>query len=354
MVRSRNLTTQEVREIVNIRRATEADEPTLRELWEEFGEEVPEPVGEGETWAEEWRDTAEDIRRGVVLIAEDDEGPAGYARLGAVDHGRCEVTMAYVRPRARRRGLTKAFLRELTAAAREQGAEHLTLEVVSSNAVARTVWERLGFTEVVRTLAAPVAALEARLGDEAPAPGSRGSVHVQTDDAGAVERAVRQFVPRMGRSGGSVVAAPRNGWTAAYDQLVDRDPKLLRRLARELSDRMGAVVIALGIEDGAVVRMIAFERGRIADEYASVPDYHAPLPPGDVIALRANPTVLARLAGAEPARVREVARNAESTADLPPAQELAAGLAAVLGLEGGAVGYEEAAGLPGVTLVSHG
>ena len=34
-----------------------------------------------------------------------------------------------------------------------------------------------------------------------------------------------------------------------------------------------------------------------------MPEYHGPLPPGDVIALGANPTVLARLTGADPARV---------------------------------------------------
>ena len=53
-----------------------------------------------------------------------------------------------------------------------------------------------------------------------------------------------------------------------------------------------------------------------------MPEYHGPLPPGDVIALGANPTVVARLTGADPARVREVARTAASPADLPPALEL--------------------------------
>lgn len=339
---------------MRIRRAIEADERALRELWEELGAEVPEPVGEAESWAEEWRDTAADMREGAVVVAEDDEGVAGYARLGAAEHGRCELTMVYVRPRARRRGLTKAFLQELLVEARRQGAEHVTLEVVSSNTLARTVWERLGFAEVVRTLAAPLGALEERLAAGSGRPESIGSVHVQTDDAGAVERAVRQFVPRLGRSSGSAIAGPRNGWTAIYDELADRDPRLLRRLARELSDRMGAIVIAVGVEDGAVARMIAFDHGRIADEYASVPEYHGSLPPGDVVALRANPTVLARLTGADPGRVREVARTADTPAELPPARDLASALADVLGLEGGAAGYAGAAELSGVKLVSHG
>ena len=96
----------------------------------------------------------------------------------------------------------------------------------------------------------------------------------------------------------------------------------------------GAVVCAIALEDGAVVRYALFDRGSIVDEYQSVPEYHGPLPPGDVIALGANPTVLARLTGAQPARVRAVARTATSPAELPPAPELFAQLAEVLGLEG--------------------
>ncbi len=109
---------------------------------------------------------------------------------------------------------------------------------------------------------------------------------------------------------------------------------MLRRLALEFSDRMGAVVLTLGVEDGQVVRYVIFERGSVVDEYCSVPDYHGPLPPGDVIALGANPTVAARLTGADPARVREVARTAASPADLPPAGEHLAAVGAVLGVEG--------------------
>jgi hypothetical protein len=77
-----------------------------------------------------------------------------------------------------------------------------------------------------------------------------------------------------------------------------------------------------------------FERGSVVDEYQSVPEYFEPLPPGDVVALGANPTVVARLTGAEPARVRAIARTAASPDELPPAPELLAQLAEVMGLEG--------------------
>ena len=79
---------------------------------------------------------------------------------------------------------------------------------------------------------------------------------------------------------------------------------------RELSERTGAVVLAIGIEHEQVVRFVLLEAGRIVDEYLSVPEHYGPLPPGDAIALAANPRVVARLTGADPAAVRAAARTA--------------------------------------------
>ena len=65
-------------------------------------------------------------------------------------------------------------------------------------------------------------------------------------------------------------------------------------------------MLTLGIEEGAVVRYVLWDRGGIADEYVSVPEYYGPLPPGDVVALAANPTRRAaadrRRPGARPGR----------------------------------------------------
>ena len=82
------------------------------------------------------------------------------------------------------------------------------------------------------------------------------------------------------------------------------------------------------------MRYVLFERGSVVDEYQSVPEYFGPLPPGDVVALGSNPTVVARLTGAEPARLRAVARTASTPDELPPADELLAQIAEVMGLEG--------------------
>ena len=53
----------------------------------------------------------------------------------------------------------------------------------------------------------------------------------------------------------------------------------------------------------------------------------------DELALAINPTIVARLTGADREEVRRVARTAASPADLPPPEELYRDLAAVMGLE---------------------
>jgi ribosomal protein S18 acetylase RimI-like enzyme len=315
---------------MNVRRATEADEPVLRELWEEFEQEIPPPAEHQERWDEEWADVAADIGgRGAVFVAEDDEGVAGAVRATMLRGNVWHVVFAYVRPRARRQGALKQMLAPAVEAGRERGSARVTLGVLTSNQGAVSVWRRLGFEPFHHELEVTLDALAERLRARAA---SSGSVYVQSDDHAALERAVRQFVPRLGRSEQTEVLPPRDGWIEVRDELCSREPTLLRRLARELSDRSGAVVVQLGVEEGAVVRYVLYERGRIADEYASIPEYHGPLPPGDVVALNANPTVAARLTGADPGRVREVARTASSPSELPPPDDLRQEIADVLGL----------------------
>ena len=234
-------------------------------------------------------------------------------------------------PEFRRSGAAGRLVREAATALRERGAEVIELDVQSSNVEARTVYERWGFRESKLTLVTKAEDLEARLSQEAPAP-SHGLVFAQTDDESHVAKAVHAYMPRLGRSSRTDVHPPANGWIAVDDELCSSDPALLRRLAQELSYRTGGVVLTLGVEEEAVVRYVLFDRGSVADEYCSLPEYHGPLPPGDVVALSANPTVAHRLTGADAERVRAVARTASSAAELPAAEELYAELAAVLGV----------------------
>src|SRR2546426_9593144 len=83
-------------------------------------------------------------------------------------------------------------------------------------------------------LAAPIDKLVERLGASWTGP-TFGSIHVQTDVKGAVELAVQKALPRLGRSKGTTVSGPHNGWGAVHDELCDRDPKVLQRLAEKPS-----------------------------------------------------------------------------------------------------------------------
>lgn len=233
---------------------------------------------------------------------------------------------------------TEDVVRLLIEEARAAGAETIEIETTHEDGDA---WIRAGFTEISRVLEAPISALEEHLGAQTEP--SFGSIHVQTDDVDAVVRAVRQFVPRLpGGSQGSVVLPPNDGWTSAYDELTDREPEMLRRLAREISDRMGAFVISMGLEQGSVVRYVALERGRVVDEYLSVPEHYGPLPPGEVIALGSNPRLMARLTGADTDAVRAIARTGKSAEELRPGRELLAELARLFGIPQGAFGYADA------------
>ena len=78
-----------------------------------------------------------------------------------------------------------------------------------------------------------------------------------------------------------------------------------------------------------------------------MPEYHGPLPPGDVVAMAANPRVISRLTGADPGRIRAVARTAASPAELPPARELVGQLAEAMGVEGASHGWSDAPELDG-------
>lgn len=283
-----------------IRVATEADSKLVAEFWKAFNDEVHDAP---------WRDDDSDEFAPEVSLLADDDGVIALTKRGK------RVWFAdvlYVRPEARDRGLGAELVR---AAMEHIGPDAvLELQVLESNTGARRLYDRLGFRTVDRTLYLEVKAAQ----EEAP---TVGAVHVQNDDADKVKRDATKVLRREPE------VAAGDGWTR-----VDAKPEELRNLARELSFTAG-VSVALSLEDGAVVRYVLFDRGSMVDEYLSVPEYFGELPPGDVMALGANPTVVARLTNADPARVRAVARTAASPSELPPADELYRQIAEVLGVQ---------------------
>jgi hypothetical protein len=242
-------------------------------------------------------------------------------------------------------------LRELAQRLRERGETHMSVEIDEGDERAFSTLERVGFRPVARLLTVELEVLERDL-DRSPRGESFGSVHVQTDDLPAVERTVRRFVPLLpGKSKGSVIVPPRNGWISVYDELCDRDPSALPRVARELSDGLGLVVTQFAVEEGAVGRYRIYERGRMLDEYLSVPEYYGPLPSGEVVALAANPTLVERLTGGARRGVREAAVQAPSPDELPPPNEIVTALASAMGIEGAEHGYARARDVPGAMVI---
>jgi ribosomal protein S18 acetylase RimI-like enzyme len=310
---------------MRIRRALETDEAILRRLWEEFESEVPEPIGEPETWEQEWSDTLDDIRGGGVFIAEDDDGPIGVGRVEAPKRGVGLIQIVHVSPRARRQGVAKALVAACADDAKARGAAFVTLEVLVTNEPGLAAWRRLGFETVSYAMATPIAALEARL-QRVPVGTERATTHVQTDDEVSVERAVAQFMPRLE----APEVSSSDSWIRVVDPILDHDRDAHGRFAKELSERLGAVTVALA-QEGEVVRFRLYERGRMVDEYLSVPTYYGELSKGDELALEANPTLVSRLTGADRDEVRRLIRTAASPADLP--LDLYEQIAALMGLD---------------------
>ncbi|MBA3381325.1 MAG: GNAT family N-acetyltransferase [Actinobacteria bacterium] len=328
---------------MNVRSATSADFDAIARLWREFDHEIPPPTHEGPADPEkELAEIAEILESEIAFVAlDDDSRPVGFALARERAPGFGTLTDLFVDRQDRLSGVGTELMREVLTAFRERGIEQLDLEVVAANAGARSLYGRWGLRDEVVIMTGSIEELEARLGRQEAS--SFGSIHIQTDNVSAVEVAVRQFVPRLpGGSRGSLLAPPRNGWIAVYDDVCDRNPDMLRRLARELSDRMGSVTLLLGVERDELLRMILFERGRIVDEYLSVPEFYGPLPPGDVVGLAANPRVVSRLTGADSEAVRRIAVTASTPADLPPARELLVELASAMGIAGGEHGYADA------------
>ena len=261
-------------------------------------------------WAEEWAERAARHRRAArSYLAEDDEGVVGIARATAPDRGRSHLD-GRLRPAAR----TPPGRREGAASRRAsqevegEGRGHAQPRRPHRRTPSPATSGRgSGFEEVALVMATPLEALERRLADGRPAT-SRASTHVQSDDLLSVERAIAQFVPRL--EAPKVTRPSKRLDPDHATRLLDADRDAQARLARELSDRLGAVVVALALEYGER-RPLPPLRGRPHGRRVPVR--------ADVLrrARRratssrwsANPTLVARLTGADRDEVRRCAHG---------------------------------------------
>jgi ribosomal protein S18 acetylase RimI-like enzyme len=319
---------------VTIRDAQASDVELLRRLRDEFQQELNKPPFFDEPWETVADDVEDTVTNGVALIAEDDGAAVGYALASVVPQTpiRGHLYDLYVHAGVRGRGVGRELIAATAERLRQRGATHLSLDVALTNDSARRLYEHLGFRAYDVLMAASLDDVERQLAGPAQVP-SYASTHVQTDDVEGVRRAVAQFMPRAGHTEWSEVSDAERGWVTVTDELSDRDRSVQRRLGAELSERLGVPVVALALEEGAVVRFFLFDRGRMVDEYLSVPTYYGDLNKADELSLSANATLVARLTGADPAGVRAVARTASTPSELPPASDLLQQIAAVMNLE---------------------
>ena len=137
---------------MEIRRASLADAPVMRSLWEEFNTEATYTPYPPAPFDDSFLDH-------IALIAEESGTAVGivYANLAGDHFG--FVFGLYVRPLMRRRGMAGALMRAIAEAIRNEGRRYVVLNVDTPNAAARAFYARLGFVDAARTLRADVGTL---------------------------------------------------------------------------------------------------------------------------------------------------------------------------------------------------
>ncbi len=124
---------------------------TVREVrWQDLEAlaDLETELFEAEAWslASWWGELAGRPRR-EYLLAEDEEGIAGYAGLDHAGDVSDVMTIAVV-GRARGAGVGRLLLEELVHRSRAAGAQRILLEVRSDNEPARGLYATRGFVEV--------------------------------------------------------------------------------------------------------------------------------------------------------------------------------------------------------------
>ena len=231
----------------------------------------------------------------------------------------------------RRQGVAKALLRACVGAARAAGAyARLARACSSTNTVGETVWRRLGFEPVELVLAQPLDALDGRL-DDAPVGPSRASTHIQSDDRVSVERAVGAVrAAARGRRRPTPTRAAGSGSPTRCST-----PTATRRRGSPATSPTGSGPSSSRWRSSAARSSASgsTSAGAWSTSTSRCPTFYGAARAGDELALEANPTLVARLTGADREEVRRVARTAASPADLPPAAELYEHVARMMGLE---------------------
>ncbi|MFD9894954.1 GNAT family N-acetyltransferase [Amycolatopsis sp. NPDC059027] len=132
--------------MISVRRLTTADVPVLRDLRLRSLADTPENLGDLVA-VEAARPDAEwvhSLRERAWFAGFDGETPIALV-CGSPDPSEWLLFSMWVAPSARGNGLAARLVAEVRAAAEDDGAQALVLQVFEDNLRARRIYERLGF-----------------------------------------------------------------------------------------------------------------------------------------------------------------------------------------------------------------
>ena len=134
-----------------VRRAERADAAVIGQLLDDFNREFDEPTPGATALASRVRELLDAGDTAVLLAG---QGPDGVAvlrfRLSIWNKGlECYLAELYVAPSRRGHGLGRALMQAAFREARDRGADTMDIGVDESDAVARRLYESLGFSNRV-------------------------------------------------------------------------------------------------------------------------------------------------------------------------------------------------------------
>src|SRR5215469_2566751 len=93
---------------------------------------------------------------------------------------------------------------------------------------------------------------------------------VRGKSASDVSKAIEPLVETR-----AYVSTAKGGWVTVYDEASDQqDDEILKRIASELSKKLGTAVFAFLVHDSDIAIYWLYENGVLIDEFNSAPDYY--------------------------------------------------------------------------------
>ncbi len=142
---------------MDIRRAESPDDvAAVRELWREYWESFGLPLS-FQGFGEELRGLpgVYGSEGGLLLLASDEDEPAGTIALRCLEISAGEVKRLYLRPKYRGHGLARRLLEAVVERASAMGYERLYADTLPVMSEALSLYQRAGFERVEAYSSAP-------------------------------------------------------------------------------------------------------------------------------------------------------------------------------------------------------